>query len=154
MKINLQALINESLDGLWNQKNFGAKNDPPRKDFGPQSLRQGYNFPYNRNADPTTQLQQPLPELPPNLAWPLQHTSEDLSNVFVKLIEVANKLINCLNYNTSISKIQKQKLHKGLKFITKILQGITSFDSFIHNNLELGSGSGEPKRLELPVNKM
>jgi hypothetical protein len=151
MKINLHTLIKESLEGLWNPKSFGASNDPPRKDFGPQSMRQGYNFPYNRNADPTTQLQQPSPELPPNLAWPLQHSREDLGDAMVKLLEVGNKLINCLNYNTSISKFQKQKLHKTLKFITKIIQGITSLDSYIHSNLELGSGSGEPESLELPI---
>ena len=133
--MELEKLVKEAL--------YGGYSEPPRKEFVPQSSQQGYNYPYQSNTGPNPPPTAPAPERPPNLAWPLQTVSSDLSDGFVSILAAANKIENCLQQNTSISDKQKEKLKKMAKFVTKILHGIQSLDNNIFQHLQL-SQAGEP----------
>ena len=136
--MNLDKALLEALDGLYNNPNYGGYSDPPRKDFGPQSNQQGYNFPYQKNAPlfPSTGMP---PEQTEGMPWPLQTVTQDLADSFVFLTTAANKMENCLKLNTSISSKQKKKLNSLLNYSGKILGAIKDLDAKLNFHLDMAS---------------
>lgn len=142
--MDLDKVLKEALDGLWNTPNYGGYSDPPRKDFGPQSSQQGYHFPYQKGAPP---LFPPTPGGPPaevNLAWPLQTVSQDLADSFVYLLAAINKMENCARLNTGIESEQREKLKQLISQSTEILGNLKTIDAELNINLNLTSS--EPPR--------
>ena len=137
--MNLNKLLHEALDGLWNTPNYGGYSDPPRKDFGPQSSQQGYNFPYQKNAPPVFPPTPPGPPGEVNLAWPLQTVSKDLADSFIYLLAAINKMENCARLNQGIDKEQKDKLKTLISQSTEILKSLKIIDAELNINLNLTS---------------
>jgi len=129
--MDVNKIFNEALDGLWNNTSYGGQSDPPRKDFSPQSSAQGYNFPYQKNKGPVFPPTAPGPEAPINLAWPLQTITYDLADSFTYLLAASNKLENCRQLNTAISKKQRKQLDSLLTFSAKIMTAIQKLDAEI-----------------------
>jgi hypothetical protein len=139
--MSLEKILTETLDGLWNNSNYGGTSEAPRKDFGPQSGQQGYNFPYQKNAPPIFPPTQPEPENTSNLAAPLQTVTQDLSDSFVYLLAAANKMENCLQFNKALNSKQKKKLKSLMEYATKVLGAIKHIDAQLNFYMELAGPS-------------
>jgi hypothetical protein len=134
--MDLNKLLEESLDGLYNNRSYGGFSDPPRKDFGPQSNQSGYNFPYQKGTPPFP-LTGSGPEQTSNLPWPLPTITYDLSDGFVYILAAANKIENCLKLNKSLSKEQIKKLEGLSEYSNKILKAIKNLDAKINFHMDL-----------------
>lgn len=133
--LDLDKILNEALDGLYNNPNYGGYSDAPRKDWGPQSNQQGYGFPYQKA--PLFPATAPPPEQTPDMAWPLQTVTQDLADSFINLLTAANKIENCLKLNTAINDKQRQKLDSLSKFSSKILGAIKKLDAELNFYMDL-----------------
>lgn len=135
--MDIETVLNEALNGLYNNPNYGGYSDAPRKDWGPQSNQQGYSFPYQTNhLFPSTP---PTPEQTPDMPWPLQTVTHDLADSFIYLLTAANKMENCLHLNTSLDKKTKIKLNNLINFSAKILAAIKKLDAKLTFELDLAS---------------
>lgn len=136
--MDINKVMAEALDGLYNNPNYGGYSDAPRKDFGPQSNQQGYNFPYQKNASlfPATT---PSPEQTSDMPWPLQTVTQDLADSFIFLVTASNKMENCLKLNTTLDEKQKKKLNSLLNYSGKILGAIKDLDAKLNFFLDLAS---------------
>ena len=130
--MDVNKILPEALDGLWNNANYGGTSDPPRKDFSPQSSARGYSYPYQTNTNATFPATPEGPETPVNLAWPLQTITYDLADSFTYLLTATNKLENCKQLNTAISDKQKKKLESLIEFAAKILSAIQKLDAEVN----------------------
>lgn len=120
--MNLEKIINESLDGLWNNRQYGGTNELPRKDHQPYSTSQGYSYPYQAGG-----ASEPPPEenaKAVSTPWPLNTVESDLSDSFVYLVSAYNKMKRCLNENPSLKEDQKQKIKKLMKLTGQALKRI------------------------------
>ena len=134
MKLN--EFIEEML-GSPGGKQYSAYNEPPRKDFVPQSNRAGYNYPYQQNISATTPISNEIPPHIPSTPWPLENIVADLSDSCVYLLNAGNKINAALKSNPSISPSQREKLEDYLKICKKSLNNIMHIGSNIINNSEL-----------------
>lgn len=139
--MDLDKVLSEALDGLYNNPNYGGYSDPPRKDFGPQSNQRGYNFPYQKNV-PLFPATTPPPDQTEDMPWPLQTVTQDLADSFIFLTTAANKMENCLKLNTSITAKQRKKLDSLLNYSGKILGAIKDLDAKLNFHLDLASTLG------------
>lgn len=122
---------------MYNNPNYGGYNDPPRKDWGPQSNQQGYGFPYQKS--PLFPATDPTPEQTPDMPWPLQTVTMDLADSFIYLLTATNKMENCLQLNTSLKEDQKKKLNNLIKYAAKIMAAIKDLDAKTNFLLDLAS---------------
>ena len=120
--MDLNKTIEESLDGLWNNRQYGGTNESPRKDYQPYSTSQGYSYPYQ--AGGATSIPSPEAEGVPSTPWPLNTIETDLSDSFVYLMSAFNKMKTCLEENPSLKKSQKANLRKLIKFAIGALKRI------------------------------
>jgi hypothetical protein len=122
--MDLDKIIKESIDTLWNQRQYPASNEWPRKDFVPLGARDDYNFPYQKGAPPVFPPSTPMPENTPSMPWPLQTVSEDIADSFVYLLTAIKKMQRCVKENPSPTKEQKLKLKELIKMGRKTLRVI------------------------------
>ena len=120
--MNLEKAIEESLDGLWNNRQYGGTSELPRKDYQPYSTSQGYSFPYQAGGNAVV----PPEENPKatSIPWPLSTVENDLSDSFVYLVSAYNKMKRCLKENPSLKKDQRQNIKKLMKFTAQALKRI------------------------------
>lgn len=114
--MKLKELIEEVYD--QGPKSYPAYSASPRKDFVPYSTKDGYNFPYQKNAPPIFPPEPPQPENPVALPWPLQTINDDLSDAYIYLLGAAKKISDVVANNPTINSEQKvefTKLYKDLK---------------------------------------
>ena len=153
LNMDLKDALNEALDGLYNNPSYGGYSDAPRKDWGPQSNQYGYSFPYQKN-NPLFPPVGPPTEQTPDMPWPLQTVSQDLTDSFIYLLTATNKMENCLNLNTSIDKKQKKKLESLIDYSGRILGAIKNLDAKLAFHLDLASSlEGINPQQERDLNK-
>ena len=113
----LDETIEEAYDGAaWNNRQYGAYSEPPRKDYMPISSSDGYGFPYQRGAPPISPPTSPDPANTPEIPWPLQTVTDDFSDSFVYLVSALKKMEACLRMNPVLKKAQKHKLKEFIKY--------------------------------------
>lgn len=125
--MNLDETIKESIDTLWNQRQYPASSSWPRKDFVPLGARNDYNFPYQKGTPPVFPPIPPSPPNTPDMPWPLQNVTEDIADSYVYLWAAYKKIQRCIEENPSPSKIQKQQMRllmKLCKFCLKTIKQI------------------------------
>jgi len=140
--MDLNKVMNEALDGLWNNPSYGGYSDPPRKDWGPQSNQYGYNFPYQKNAPPLFPPTVPPPEQTANMPWPLQTVTQDIADSFIYLLSASNKIENCLKLNQALNDKQRKHLDKLMKYSVEILGALKNLDAKLNFHLDLSSDLG------------
>jgi hypothetical protein len=112
--------LKELIEEVYNQgpKSYPAYSSAPRKDFVPHSTKDGYNFPYQKNAPPIFPPEPPQPANPVALPWPLQTINDDLSDAYIYLLGAAKKISDVVANNPTINTDQKTEfmgLYKDLK---------------------------------------
>ncbi len=116
--MNFKETLDESLDGLWNNRQYGGVSELPRKDYQPYTTSNGYSFPYQAGSPPvfppTTPEAEPIASIP----WPLETVTSDLADGFVYLFSALNKMKRCLNENPALNKKQKQVIKIFIKMLT------------------------------------
>jgi hypothetical protein len=112
--MDLDKTIEESLDGLWNNSQYGGVNELPRKDYQPYNPSGGYTFPYQSGMSPSSPVN-PDPENTPSIPWPLQTVTDDLTDSFIYLVAAIKKMERCERENISISDKQRENLNKLIK---------------------------------------
>jgi hypothetical protein len=135
--MNLKDIIDESIDTLWNQRQYGASNEWPRKDFVPVGARNDYNFPYQKGSPPVFPPTTPTPPNTADMPWPLQTVTEDLADSFVYLLEAHKKMKRCVKENPSISSEQKKNLIKLIKISKEALRAIEYVGFKIRDTVDL-----------------
>ena len=120
--MNLIKTIEESLDGLWNNSQYGGSNELPRKDYQPYSTSQGYSYPYQAGGNSGAPTEEPKNAI--STPWPLNTIETDLSDSFVYLASAMNKMQQCLDGNASVKKEQRDKIKKLLKISSNALKRI------------------------------
>ena len=122
--MNFSKILEEIYD--TGMKQYPAYSAAPRKDFAPVSTKDGYNYPYQNNNQPTQNLTTPPPDAPISYPWPLQTVTDDLSDSFVYLMAAANKISQTVKNNPAITQEQKIKLLELFKTSKKALELIKS----------------------------
>ena len=102
--------LHRIIEEVWNSGggNYPAYSEAPRKDFAPGSNKPGYAAPYQSNS--TYGTNEPPPDAPSSLPWPLQTVTTDFADSFVYLMAGINKIVQCLKQNPSIDKDAKEEL--------------------------------------------
>ena len=131
--MNFEETLEESLDGLWNNRQYGGTNELPRKDYQPYSSSQGYSFPYQKGSPPVFPPTAPEPEKIPSIPWPLDTVTSDLADSFVYLFSAYKKMQRCVNENPSLNKRQKLAIKVLMKLTKTSLIGIKKVGSNILN---------------------
>jgi hypothetical protein len=119
--MNFKETIEESLDGVWNNRQYGGASELPRKDYQPYSSSNGYSFPYQNGAPPIFPPTTPPPDNTPSLPWPLGTVTDDLADGFVYTLAAFNKMKMCLNENPSLNSKQKIAIKKLMKACGKAI---------------------------------
>jgi hypothetical protein len=119
MKFN--KLVSEIYDTNIN-KQYGATNSAPRKDFAPASSKDGYHNDYQNLG--ASELETPQPENPPSFPWELQTINDDLANGFVSILSSTEKIRNAYKNNQALDINQKNEFRHIFKFSRKILNAI------------------------------
>jgi hypothetical protein len=123
--LNINKIIDESLDSIWSPRQYQAGSYAPRKDQGPLfNQKDGKNFPYQHNAPPTFPPSLPEPVNPQVFPWPLETINADLGDGFVFLLSAAKKIKQCSTQNPSISQKQKDKLDQIFDYMLKVLKAV------------------------------
>lgn len=119
--MSFNKLVSEIYDTNIN-KQYGATNSAPRKDFAPASSKDGYHNDYQNLG--ASELESPQPENPPSYPWELQTINDDLSNGFVSILTSAEKIRNAYKNNNALNLNQKNEFKKAFKYSKKILNAI------------------------------
>lgn len=122
--MNFEETIEESLDGLWGNRQYGGNSELPRKDYQPYSTSNGYTFPYQSGSPPATP---PIPQDPDNtvsVPWPLNNVTNDLADSFVYLLSAYRCMQRCIKENPALNKKQKMAIKILLKFTKGALMRI------------------------------
>lgn len=123
--MDLNKILEETLENTWSPKQYPAYSQGPRKDFVPFSTKDGYNFPYQSGQSgdfPPPNYQVQYPE---SLPWPLQTINTDLADGFVYVIAAANKISECLKNNSvSLTKEQREDLIEMFKKLKVAINSI------------------------------
>lgn len=119
MKFN--KLVNEIYDTNIN-KQYGATNSAPRKDFAPASSKDGYHNDYQNLG--ASELETPQPDNPPSYPWEIQTINDDLANGFVSIVSSAEKIRNAYKNNHALNINQKNDFKKLFKLSKNILTAI------------------------------
>jgi hypothetical protein len=104
---------------------YPAYSDAPRKDFAPMSMRGGYDNPYQQTGT-VGQFSEPPPPAPIVFPWPMQTVYDDLGDGFVMIMSAANKMVQCVNVNPSLTDDQKDSLVDFYKKLKEALDLIKS----------------------------
>jgi hypothetical protein len=144
--MNLNEIIEEIYDGGGG--NYPAYSQPPRKDFAPMSMRNGYDYPYQK--DGKYDLTEPPPDAPVAMPWPLQTITDDLSDAFVFLMTASGKLSQCIKNNPTLTKEQKDKLLDFYKVSRKALDMIQDIGTNIH---KFNIAGPQPSQNPIPASK-
>jgi hypothetical protein len=135
MKFN--KLVNEIYDTNIN-KQYGATNSAPRKDFAPASSKDGYHNDYQNLG--ASELENPQPDNPPSYPWEIQTINDDLANGFVSIVSSAEKIRNAYKNNHTLNINQKNDFKKLFKLSKNILKAIKKvafkIDEIANLNLE------------------
>ena len=113
--MNLNELLEESLDGMWNNRQYGATNESPRKDYQPTNSKDGYSFPYQSGSTSVFPPTAPTPENIPSIPWPLNTVTDDLADAFVYIISAVKKMHRCVEENPAPTAEQKEQIKKMIK---------------------------------------
>jgi hypothetical protein len=121
--------INDLIEEVYasGPKMYAAYSSAPRKDFVPYSTKDGYNFPYQKNAPPIHPPSAPQPPNTVSMPWPLQTINDDLSDGYIYLLAAAKKLSVCAKGNPSLTEEQKQQLitlYKELKIALQKIKNV------------------------------
>jgi hypothetical protein len=127
--MDLNKIIEEIYDSGGG--NYPAYSSPPRKDFAPISMKNGYDYPYQQNTT-AGELGEPPPDAPIAFPWPLQTITDDLSDGFVFVMTATNKIRQCVAHNPSISKEQKLELIELYKKCKAALDLLKDIGTTIH----------------------
>jgi hypothetical protein len=100
--MDFSKIIEEIYDGGGG--NYPAYNSPPRKDFAPISMRNGYDYPYQRGG--AQEIDETPPDAPLSLPYPLNTVQTDLADAFVFTMTSAEKMVSCLRTNKALTKKQ------------------------------------------------
>jgi hypothetical protein len=122
--MDFKKTIEESLDGLWNNRQYGGTSEMPRKDYQPYSSSDGYSFPYQAGSPPVFPPTAPGPQNTPSIPWPLNTVTDDLSDSFVYLVAAVKKMQRCVDENPSLNVKQKEVIKKMVKAINSSLKNI------------------------------
>jgi len=122
--MDLGKVLEESLDGMWNNRQYGGKTEMARKDFQPYNSSSGYSFPYQSGGNPTLPPTAPGPENTPSIPWPLNTVTDDLSDGFVYLVSAVKKMQRCIDENPSLNDKQREVIGKMVKSINFSLKNI------------------------------
>lgn len=120
--MDISDLIEEVYDS--GPRAYQAYSSPPRKDFVPYSTKDGYNFPYQKNAPPLYPPTAPQPENPVSFPWPLQTINDDLSDAFIFSLAAYKKIANCIKENPTLTQEEKDGLFKLFKKMGAVLNNI------------------------------
>lgn len=135
--MNLDKIINESIDTLWNQRQYPASSEWPRKDFVPFGSRNDYNFPYQKGTPPVFPPSSPMPENTPDMPWPLQTVTDDIADSFIYLLSAVKKMQRCVKENPAPTKEQKLKLKKLISIGFKTLKTIEKIGVHVRPSADL-----------------
>jgi hypothetical protein len=116
--MDFNETLEESLDGLWNNRQFGSISELPRKDYQPYNSSGGYSYPYQAGGEGVFPPSTPGPENTPSIPWPLNTVTDDLSDAFIYTLSAMQKIERCISENPSLNKKQKEALKK-LAIVTK-----------------------------------
>jgi hypothetical protein len=122
--MDLDKVLEESLDGLWNNRQYGATSEAPRKDYQPLSSSDGYSFPYQAGSPPVFPPTTLQPQNTPSIPWPLNTVNDDLSDSFVYLVSAVKKMQRCVDENPSLNMKQREVIKKMVKAIDSSLKTI------------------------------
>lgn len=122
--MDLDKVLEESLDGLWNNRQYGGTSEMPRKDYQPYSSSNGYSFPYQAGSPPVLPPTAPAPQNTPSIPWPLNTVTDDLSDSFVYLLAAVKKMQRCVNENPSLNKKQREAIVEMVKMTNSALKRI------------------------------
>ena len=122
--MDLEKTLDESLDGLWNNRGYGGTSEPPRKDYQPYSAGSGYSFPYQAGSPPVFPPTPPDPQNNPSIPWPLDTVSADIADSFVYLIAAYKKMKRCTEENPSINKKQREAIGEMMAITANALRKI------------------------------
>jgi hypothetical protein len=135
MKFN--KLVNEIYDTNIN-KQYGATNSAPRKDFAPASSKDGYINDYQNLG--ASELENPQPDNPASYPWEIQTINDDLANGFVSIVSSAEKIKNAYKNNNVLNINQKNDFKNLYKLSKNILNAIKKvafkIDEIANLNLE------------------
>lgn len=137
--LDLEKILNESLDSIWSPKPYQAGSMPPRKDF----------VSTKRNETGLTQPSVyqhtlPEPEKPQTFPWPLQNINSDLADGYVYLLTSASKIAQCKKQNSSLTDKQKEDLDKVLNRLLLILKELKKIGTRIPSIVNM-AGDTEPQ---------
>jgi hypothetical protein len=131
----ITRILSETLDNLWNAKNYGGSSEQPRKDFAPQSNRNGYDFPYQRGgvspALPTT------PETSLHFPHPLENLQEDFAACALSLMNVGSKMAICKDTNKSLAPEQIEAINKILPSLEEMVLNLKELEAYSSLSLNL-----------------
>jgi hypothetical protein len=122
--MDLTKVLEESLDGLWNNRQYGGTSEMPRKDYQPYSSSNGYSFPYQAGSPPVFAPTAQEPQNTPSIPWPLNTVTDDLSDSFVYLVSAVKKMQRCVDENPALNMKQKEVIKKMVGAINSSLKNI------------------------------
>lgn len=122
--MDFDKVLEESLDGMWNNRQYGGTSEMPRKDYQPYSTSNGYSFPYQAGSPPVFAPTAPEPQNTPSIPWPLHTVTDDLSDSFVYLVSAVKKMQRCVDENPSLNLKQREVIKKMVKAINSSLKNI------------------------------
>jgi hypothetical protein len=122
--MDLNKALNESLDGMWNNRQYGGTSEMPRKDYQPYSSSAGYTFPYQSGATSVFPPTAPDPQNTPSIPWPLNTVDHDLSDSFVYLVSAVKKMERCIKENPSLNDKQRSAIKSLMKLADESLKRI------------------------------
>lgn len=123
--MDIDKVLNESLDGLWNNKGHGGASELPRKDYQPYSTSNGYTFPYQAGSPPVFPPTAPDPQNTPSVPWPLITTDTDLADAYMYIVSAVKKMKRCVDENPSLNLQQKIALKKLIKLSKQALKRVS-----------------------------
>jgi hypothetical protein len=122
--MDFDKALNESLDGMYNNRQYGATSETPRKDYQPYNSSGGYTFPYQAGSPPVFPPTAPDPQNTASIPWPLNTVTDDISDSFVYLLASVKKMERCLKENPSLNDKQKEAIKELMKISNEALERI------------------------------
>jgi hypothetical protein len=123
--VDLNKILEETLENTWSPRVYPAYSQPPRKDFVAHSSKDSYTYPYQQNQAAGFPPTVPQPPSPSSVPWPLQTINTDLADAFVFLLAAAGKITQCINGNSiMLNQDQKDQLIEMYKTLNNSLKGI------------------------------
>ena len=135
--MNFKETLEESLDVLWNNRQYGGTNELPRKDYQPYSSSSGYSYPYQQGGNPMFPPTNREPDSIPSIPWPLETVTSDLADGFVYILSALKKLETTVKQNPTLSEKRKKLIGKYIKALKASLYIIKKVGKGIINVVNL-----------------